>query len=105
MTFGEQASSLRANGPAGPMPRNADARWSRSQASLPLRPVVENAEHGERHRGDAGLDGWPRHRCKQGRVIARRLKPCPIARRRDALRLIDTDIEKHRWHARVDILR
>ena len=48
-------------------------------ALLPLGPLVERAQHGERHRGDAGADGRLRHRCKLRRVVGRQRRTAVAA--------------------------
>src|SRR5690242_12467361 len=62
---------------------------------IPLRGVlVEHGEHGERHRGDAGLDGRLRHRGEQRRMVARQRRPVSIARGGDAVGVVDADVEE-----------
>ena len=64
---------------------------------LPLGPLVECAQRCERHRGDAGLDGWLRHRREQLGMVAGKRRSTLVGRR-PLLRLVYADIEHHQRH-------
>src|SRR5215469_5596530 len=70
---------------------------------LALGPLVECAQHCERHRCDAGLDGRLRHRRDQRGMVAGKRRAA-LARGSDALWIVDADIEEHRGHAGIDVL-